>query len=86
MIDKKFELENTPAIIYTQDRPFGIGKLYINGERVFGLIDVKIEAHTKDDKVRPFAMVERIETDTKLIIPEGFERAITDIVIDVKEP
>jgi len=35
-------------IEYIQDKPFGIGKLFIDGNRVDRLIDIKIHAHTKE--------------------------------------
>jgi hypothetical protein len=82
MKKEKFELDYTPSIVYTQDRQFGIGKLYINGERIRGLIDIKIDAHTQDANVRFYNMsVERIDTETELVKPEGFENAITDTVV-----
>ena len=76
-----FVLEFTPAIIYTQDKPHGIGKLYINGERVRGLIDVKLEAHTRDGNVHFFNLsVDRAKTEIESIALEKYN--ITDNVID----
>jgi hypothetical protein len=51
MKNEKFELDYTPTVVYTMDKPDGIGKLYFNGKQIKGLIDIKMSAHTKCDTV-----------------------------------
>jgi hypothetical protein len=74
---KKFELNTTPEIIYTQDKADGIGKLYINGKRITGLVEIEIKAETKRNTVTmPLRLkVKRIkkDKDDNAIIPDGFE-------------
>jgi hypothetical protein len=52
MLNKKFELDYTPTVIYTQDNPEGIGKLYLNGVRAKGLIKIDLHGETRGlDKI-----------------------------------
>lgn len=78
----KFELNTTPEIIYTQDKADGIGKLYINGKRITGLIEIEIKAETKKDTItQPLKLkVKRVKKDEydNTIIPTGFEKSIME--------
>ncbi|MFA5323743.1 MAG: hypothetical protein WC373_13810 [Smithella sp.] len=69
MIDKKFELDYTPAVAYIQDKPVGIGKLYLNGVQARGLIDIRISAHTRDEEMHFSTM--KLEID-----PVGFANSL----------
>jgi len=77
-----FNLDHTPSIIYIQNKPDGIGQLYIDGKRITGLIDIEIKAETKRDTVTPQMKlkVKRVKKDEydNTIIPIGFENSIME--------
>ena len=62
MLNKKFELDYTPTVVYTQEKPYGIGKLYLNGVQARGLIDIQISAHTRDEEAHFSTM--KLEIDS----------------------
>ncbi|MFA6056286.1 MAG: hypothetical protein WC769_13035 [Thermodesulfovibrionales bacterium] len=62
--------ENTPTLLYMQEKETGIGKLYLNGKLVQGLQKISIEAETDSDFVS-FPKL-RIET-TPQLFAKNFE-------------
>ncbi|MFW9969298.1 MAG: hypothetical protein ACFFDF_03795 [Candidatus Odinarchaeota archaeon] len=78
----RFEIETTPEIIYTQNKANGIGKLYINGKQITGLIEIEIKAETKRDTITsPLELkIKRVKKNEfdNTIIPKGFENSIME--------
>jgi hypothetical protein len=74
MQNRKFELDQTPAVIYTLDSPVGVGKLYFNGIQAKGLVNIEISAHTMTEKARQYATL-KLE-----VSPEAFANSLTEDV------
>lgn len=79
---REFKLSTTPEIVYTQNKADGIGKLFINGKQITGLIEIEIKAETKRDTNTPplkleIKRVKKNELDN-MIIPKGFENSIVE--------
>jgi hypothetical protein len=83
MLNKPFKLSKTPRIVYTLDKSYGIGQLYLNGKRIKGLIDIKISAHTRDDDVH-FARIE-LEVEPKALADSIIEKTpLFDLIVKEK--
>lgn len=55
MLDKPYEhtFRKKPMLMYIQHENHGIGELYLNGKRIYGLQEIEILAQTATDACFP---------------------------------
>ena len=71
------QFDKVPKLLYFNEERAGCGKLFLNGVQRKGLVDVKIHAHTADEKAKP-----RVELEFKYL---DMETGATTTDSNIKE-
>ena len=44
------QFDKVPRLLYFNENGYGCGAIFLNGQRIKGLVEVQTKAHTTDDK------------------------------------